>query len=92
MSQKILELLQVFRVRASDPAVKGKRALIHETFELAAKELEQAIRESEPENLISYVPIAVIDLVHEACHFNSDSEECWERLGLAAMAIQNGPS
>lgn len=95
MRQRMLELLAVFRVRASDAALKGRMCYTQEAFQLAANELEIALRESQPEeppNLIAFVPPACISLVHEAIHFNPHDEDSWETLGLAAIAIQSGPS
>lgn len=97
MYASFLELLAVFRVRATDAALKGRMCYTHEAFALAATELEIAIRESralspEPPNLIAYIPPACVDLVCEALHFNPHDEDAWERLGLAAIATQSGPS
>lgn len=96
MSPRILELLAVFRVRSMDEALKGRMCMTQEAFHLAANELELAIRESprpvEPPNLIAFIPPACIELVHEALHFSPHDEDGWERLGLAAIACQSGPS
>jgi len=100
MFDKFLELLVTFRIRSTDGALKGRMCYTHEAFALAATELEIAIRESraltpapqEPPNLIAYIPPACFALVCEAIHFNPHDEEAWERLGLAAIATQSGPS
>jgi hypothetical protein len=95
MRERMLELARVFRVRAHDPALAGRMCYTQEAFTLAATELEIAIQESGPEelpNLVAYIPPACLDLVHVALHFQSDSEDDWEALGLAALAVQSGPS
>jgi hypothetical protein len=88
----VAELLELFRTRAKDPALVGHTSYTRECFELAAKELELAIKASEPANLIAWIPPDVRDLVHEALHFDPDSEEDWQVLGQAAVNIQTGPS
>ncbi len=90
--QKILDLLEIFKTRAVDPALQGHTSYTRECFELAAKELDIAIRESEPANLVAFIPPGVLELVNEALHFNPDTEECWQALGQAAVDIQSGPS
>jgi hypothetical protein len=67
-----------------------------EAFRLAYNELQVACldadRETEPQNLIAFVPPACVALVHEALHFNPHQEDGWESLGHAALAIQSGLS
>lgn len=97
MSPRILELLAVFRVRSMDEALRGRMCLTQEAFHLAANELDLAIKESPKElpvdrSVIGCIPVECIQLVHEALNFDHDCEDCWERLGQAAMAIQSGPS
>jgi hypothetical protein len=98
MRARMLELLAVFRVRAIDEALTGRMCYTQEAFALAARELEVAIRESQPEpapeppNLIAYIQPACVTLVHEALHFDPHDEDSWEALGLAAIDCQSGPS
>jgi len=90
--QEVTKLLATFKARAADPALVGHTSYTTEAFALAAKELELAIKESEPRNIVAWIPPAVLDLVHEALHFDPDSEEDWQVLGQAAVNIQTGPS
>ena len=90
--KQILDQLQVFKTRAKDPALVGHTSYTQECFELAAKELEIALKESEPANIVAWIPPGVLNLVHEALHFDPDSEEDWQVLGQAAVDIQTGPS
>ncbi len=86
----LAELLQVFKTRATDPALYGRNCRADIIFNQVAMELAQAMHKDEPEGLLAYVPISVINLVHVACHFDHGSEESWEALGNAAIDIQNG--
>jgi hypothetical protein len=95
MRQKMLELLATFRVRAVDGALKGRMCYTQEAFQLAATELEAAILESAPEeppNLVAFIPPPVLELVHEALHFDARDEDSWAALGQAALSCQSGPS
>lgn len=86
--QQLLTLLATFKERAGASGLCS----IGEAFDLAAKELEIALKESEPHNLVAYIDPAVIALVHEALHFDASNKELWQRLAAAAEAIQSGPS
>lgn len=88
----VVTLLASFKKRATDPALVGHTSFTQESFALAAKELELALAESEPRNIVAWIPPAVLDLVHEALHFDPDSQEDWQTLGQAAVNIQTGPS
>ena len=87
MPPQINKLLLVFKRRAEDPSLRHS-VMVSEVFDLCAKELEIAIGESEPPNLLAYVPRSCIDLVCEALHFNQDSDESWAALARAAIACQ----
>lgn len=89
---KIQECLETFKAREADPKLKKHVSKTQECFGLAARELEIAILEDEPPNLIAFIPPACITLVHEALHFDPEEDDSWEALAQAAVDLQSGPS
>jgi hypothetical protein len=82
------KLLVEFQRRAEDPNLRHQ-IMISEVFDLCARELDIAIRESRP-SLTPHLPAYCQRLLHVALRFDPHSEQGWEDIGNAAIACQRG--